>query len=219
MTLSNQQIHRYARQIIVPGMGGRAQERLMSARLMLVGKAADVAIVFAYMVGAGVGEIRLRLLASDAAALNSLIMSAAQLNPDVVVKPAVENIEGLNLILAIGGDSEASALILSPSLVCSDVAMLFAHLGEPARIAILPARPPCPFCADVDLIAASTPREDNAGFVTMVAATEAFKLLACLAAPPPPTLLQFSGFACSTRALGQRLLSAECTCAMSTKAR
>ena len=187
----------------------------MSAHLMLVGKAADVAFVLAYMVGAGVGEIQLRLVASDAAAVNSLIMSAAQLNPDVVVKGAVENLEGLNLILAIGGDSEASQLILSPSLVRSDVAMLFAHLGEPARIAILPAPPPCLVCADVDLIAASTPRADNAGFVAMVAATEAIKLLVCLAAPRP-TLLQFSGFACTTRTLGQRPLSAQCTCSMST---
>src|SRR5215471_16582728 len=117
MGLSNQQIERYARQIIVPGVGGIAQERLKSARLMLAGKAADVASVLAYMVGAGVGEIRLRLPASEVAEQDSLIMHATQLNSEVVVKPGAETIAGLNLVFAIGGDIETSELILSPGLV------------------------------------------------------------------------------------------------------
>ncbi|MBV8357820.1 MAG: thiamine biosynthesis protein ThiF, partial [Deltaproteobacteria bacterium] len=74
MGLSNQQIERYARQIIVPGVGGIAQERLIAARLMLAGKAADVASMLAYMVGAGVGEIWLQLSASDMAEQDLLIM-------------------------------------------------------------------------------------------------------------------------------------------------
>jgi hypothetical protein len=218
MGLSNQQIERYARQIIVPGVGGIGQERLMAARLMLAGKAADVASVLAYMVGAGVGEIRLRLPASDAEQ-DSLITRASQLNPEVVVKPGAENIAGLNIIVAIGGASEISELILSPRLLCADVPLIFVHLDEPARIAILPGRPPCPLCADADLIAPSKARSDNAGFVTMVAATEAFKLLACSAPPAPPTLFQFTGFACTTRELRQRPLSAKCACSVNAEAR
>jgi hypothetical protein len=219
MGLSNQQIERYARQIIVPGVGGIGQERLMAARLMLAGKAADVASVLAYMVGAGVGEIRLRLPASDAAEQDSLIARASQLNPEVVVKPGAENIAGLNIIVAIAGASEISELILSPRLLCADVPLIFVHLDEPARIAILPGRPPCPLCADTYLIAPSKARSDNAGFVTMVAATEAFKLLACSAPPASPTLFQFTGFACSTRELRQRPLSAKCACSVNAEAR
>jgi hypothetical protein len=219
MGLSNQQIERYARQIIVPGIGGLAQQRLMSARLMLVGKAADVSSVLAYMVGAGVGEIRLRLPATEVAEENLLIMRATRLNPDVVVKPASETVEGLNLLVALGADSQPSALSSSASLNCTDAAVIFVHLGEPARIAIMPARPPCPLCADADLMTSATPRGDNLGFVAMVAATEAFKLLACSAPPPLPTLLQFSGFAFTTRALGQRPLSKECACSMRAQAR
>jgi hypothetical protein len=216
--LSNQQIERYARQIIVPGVGGIAQERLMSARLMLAGKAADIASMLAYMVGAGVGEIRLRLPASDAAEQDSLIKRAIQLNPEVVVEPGAESIAGLNLIFAISGDSETAEMILPPSMVCSNVPLIFAHLNEPASVAIFPGRPPCPLCVDAEFSTASKPRADNAGFVIMVAAMEAFKLLAYSAPPSPPTLIEFNGFACSTRELRQRPLGAKCACSMNTQA-
>jgi len=216
MGLSDQQIERYARQIIVPGMGGIAQERLLSARLMLMGKAADVATVLAYMVGAGVGEIRLQLPASDAAEQESLIMRAAQLNPEVVVKPGADNLAGLNLVLAMGGSCEASELIVQ--LLSKGVPVIFVRLDEPATIAILPAAPPCLVCADADLRRPLNHHGDNAGFVAMIAATEAFKLLAYAAPTPAPTLLQFSGFACATRELRQNPLLAKCTCSIATQA-
>ena len=219
MGLSNQQIERYARQIIVPGVGGIAQERLMSARLMLAGRAVDVASVLVYMVGAGVGEIRLRLPDSDAAERDYLIKRAAQLNPEVVVEPEAETITGLNLILAIGGDSEASELILSPRIVCPDVPLIFVHLNEPAKVAIFSGCPPCPLCADADLVGSSKPRGDNAGFIAMVAAAEAFKLLAYSALPPSPMLIEFNGFACSTRELRQTSLGAKCACSINAHAR
>jgi hypothetical protein len=214
MGLSNQQIERYARQIIVPGMGGAAQQRLLSARLMIAGKATNVSSVLAYMVGAGIGEVRLRLPVGDAAALDSMILRATRLNPDVVVMSGAEDIEGLNLILAIVGNSTISEPILSPDLACANVPMILVRLDQPARIAVLPARPPCPFCADDDLIAPSTRSSYNAGFVAMVAATEAFKLLASSSPPRSPTLLQFAGFAYATRALGQRPLTAQCACSI-----
>src|SRR5215471_8501950 len=113
MGLSNQQIERYARQIIVPGVGGIAQERLKSSRLMLAGKAADVAPVLAYLVGAGVGEIRLQLPKSDSQEQDALINRSCQLNPEVLVKPAAGNHEGLNLVLALGGDPETMTMVTS----------------------------------------------------------------------------------------------------------
>jgi len=215
MGLSDQQIERYARQIIVPGIGGIAQERLLSARLMLTGKAADLATVLAYLVGAGVGEIRLQLPASDAAEQESLIIRAAQLNPEVVVKPGADNIAGLNLVFAIGGGSEASELIVQ--LLGKGVALIFVRLDEPATIAILPAAPPCLACADADLLRPLNRCGDNAGFVAMIAATEAFKLLAYAAPTPAPALLQFSGFASATRELRQNPVLAKCACSIATQ--
>jgi len=218
MSLSNQQIERYARQIIVPGIGGVAQERLLSARLTLAGKVADVATVLAYMVGAGVGEIGLQLPATEAAEQEPLmlIMSAAQLNPEVLVKPRAEDVGGLNLVLAIGGESETSELILP--LHRTGVPVIFVRLDEPS-IAILPGTPPCLLCADADLLAPFKRQSDTAGFVTMIAATEAIKLLGRVAPAPAPTLLQFNGFACATRRLRQTPLRSKCSCSIATEAR
>jgi hypothetical protein len=212
MGLSNQQIERYARQIIVPGVGGIAQERLLSSRLLLAGKAADIAPILSYSAGAGIGEIRLQLPARETPELDALIKRAAQLNPGVVVVPAEKNAAGSDLVFAIGGDSETAELILPSILLCNDTPVIFIHLDEPGSIAMLPGVPPCPLCADAELLVPSNHREDNAGFVAMVAATEAFKLLAKIAPVPTPTLLQFSGFACATRELQQRPLGARCIC-------
>ena len=42
MTLTDVQIDRYSRQIIVPRIGGRGQERILAARMILVGDARDL---------------------------------------------------------------------------------------------------------------------------------------------------------------------------------
>ncbi len=67
MTLTDAQIDRYSRQIIVPHIGGRGQERLLAARILLAGDARDIEAPLAYLVGAGVGSIVLTLPAGQTA--------------------------------------------------------------------------------------------------------------------------------------------------------
>jgi hypothetical protein len=60
MALTDAQIDRYSRQIIVPHIGGRGQERLLAARILLAGNSHDIEAPLAYLVGAGVGSISLK---------------------------------------------------------------------------------------------------------------------------------------------------------------
>ena len=55
MSLTNDQIARYSRQIIIPKMGGHAQERLLGSRVVLISSRDDLEEPLAYLVGAGVG--------------------------------------------------------------------------------------------------------------------------------------------------------------------
>jgi hypothetical protein len=210
MSLSSQQIERYARQIIVPGVGGIAQERLLSSRLLLVGKAADLALVLGYMVGAGVGDIRLRLPRGEEPELNVLATRASQLNPEITVKPASESVSGVDLALLLGRGPEPALLVRQVFRV--NIPVIFSRLDQPARIAMITARPLCVSCADTDLLGAPGPVGENAGFVAMVAATESFKLLSRICPIPAPTLLQFDGFACVARQLRSRQADVRCDC-------
>ncbi|KAF0126868.1 MAG: adenylyltransferase and sulfurtransferase [Elusimicrobia bacterium] len=57
MTLSKEELIRYSRQLVIPGVGPEGQERLKAARVAVVGAGGLGNIVMAYLAGAGVGEI------------------------------------------------------------------------------------------------------------------------------------------------------------------
>lgn len=57
MSLSDDRIARYARQLLVPGFGEAAQERLLAARVRAVGLDAVASAGLVYLVQAGVGQI------------------------------------------------------------------------------------------------------------------------------------------------------------------
>ena len=80
--LSEQQIERYSRQIILPQLGGRGQERLLSAKVAIVGRGELATAAALYVAAAGIGT-----LAIGAPELQSVLDG---LNPDchVSVLPA-----------------------------------------------------------------------------------------------------------------------------------
>jgi hypothetical protein len=57
--LTDEQIERYSRQIILPEVGGRGQERLLAANLTLLAEAEDLTPALNYLAGAGIGTIQL----------------------------------------------------------------------------------------------------------------------------------------------------------------
>ena len=212
MALTNRQIERYSRQIIVPNFGGVAQERLLESRILLIADTARAESVLAYLVGAGVGRIDLRT-AIGVSARDAMLARMRDLNPDSIVRIA-ENVDGeFDVVLAIVGDGatldEVRALCDRPA----NLAIVLARVDDPARIAVLPVRPPCPRCADAgELLAPVGACAGNAGFVANLAALEAIKLLARFAPAPKPTLVEFCGYESSARVPGSMGRSS-CGCA------
>jgi len=210
MSLSNEQIERYSRQIIVPGVGGVAQEHLLTARLLIIGERYDVEPLLAYMVGAGVGEIDVRTINGGAGDGHSIVARMHDLNHEVSVRIVTEFSTDSMLTLAVAGSAAALAEIrlFSPG---PSGPMIFTRLDTPVKVAILPAPPPCPICADADLFAPLGRRAENAEFVAMVAAAETFKVLARSFAVLTPVLLEFKGYESATRELSVASQT-ECGC-------
>ena len=57
MKLSSEEIERYARQIVLRGVGGPGQNKLKAARVMAIGAGGLGSPLLQYLAGAGVGEI------------------------------------------------------------------------------------------------------------------------------------------------------------------
>src|SRR5260370_42487439 len=88
--------------------------------------------------------------------------------------------------------------------------MVFARLDSQAKVAVLPSRPPCPVCADGDLLAPFEKRGENAGFVAMVAAVEALKTLGQYAGAPEPLMIEFNGYESKPRKMAVRARPVPC---------
>jgi len=78
MPLSDQQIDRYSRQIILPEVGARGQQRLLAAACRVIGDGPLAATAARYLAGAGIGD--LTLVGGTA---HELAGELARLNPDV----------------------------------------------------------------------------------------------------------------------------------------
>ena len=224
MALTNRQIERYSRQLIVPGFGGAAQERLLASRLLLLGDHVGANSVLAYLVGAGVGEIDL-CADLDPSARDAITARMRDLNPDSTIRVAPES-GGLDYDLALAIVDDDSTLDRARALFDRSAGLaesfapkfgpnsgiIFARLDQPARIAVIPRRPPCPRCTGAgDLLAPVDGRADNAGFIAGLVALEAIKLLARVAPAPGPTLVEFRGYESSARILDWTPSSA-CAC-------
>jgi molybdopterin-synthase adenylyltransferase len=201
MPLRTPQIERYSRQIIVPRVGGRAQERLLQSRLVIAGDAHDLEPALLYLVGAGVGRIELAL-GKDAQPAHELASAMRELNPDVTVGALSDLTDSLaQLVLAIVGSPAALATVQALTAQIPRTAWVAARTDSPARIAVLPSPSPCPRCADSDLLSPFGTRAVTASIVAMAATAEAFKLLAGYGEQPGGTLIEFDGYQSRSRAI------------------
>ncbi len=171
MSLTDAQIDRYSRQIIVPRIGGRGQERLLAARMLLVGEARDIEAPLAYLVGAGVGTICLKPSGEEAVTI------------------AHESRGRIDLALMIIG-SEAARKSADEIANDRDVqAMVIARLDGPGQITVIPDAH-----GQRTVDAEFGTRAEAADFIVMLATTEAFKLVAGYAENPSTTTIEFDGY-------------------------
>src|SRR3954470_7105960 len=113
MTLSDAELERYSRQLVLPEWSGAAQERLKAANVIVVGLGALGSPVATYLAAAGVG--RIGVVDSDAVELSNLhrqplhftpdlgigkadnaAVKLGALNPEVLVEPYPVRVEEMN---------------------------------------------------------------------------------------------------------------------------
>jgi hypothetical protein len=197
MALSDPQIDRYSRQIIVSEIGGRGQQRLLAARLLIAAEPSDLQPLLSYLIGAGVGTIFVHA-ASGSPLPDRTIAEMHDLNSDVTVAPVQDLSASVDAALILVGGAMALEAVAKLARRPRTAALILARLDFPGKIAVMPTAPPCPACAG--LLAPFAGRAETAGLIAMVAAAESFKLLAGMA-PRSATILEFEGYESRAREL------------------
>jgi molybdopterin/thiamine biosynthesis adenylyltransferase len=96
MTLSDADLERYSRQLVLPEWSGLAQARLRDASAVVVGAGALGSPVLAYLVGSGVG--RVGVVDDGEVELSNLPRQPLHFTPDVGVNKSVSATSKLNLM-------------------------------------------------------------------------------------------------------------------------
>ncbi len=155
MTLSDDQLDRYARQIVLKEIGGDGQKKLLAARVVLVGAGGIGAPALQYLAAAGVGAIR--VIDDDEVTLDNLQRqvlfgsvdvgrpkvevageAAARLNPDVRFDAVRKRLDAANVAALIEGadvvvdgcDNFATRLAVSDHCTRARIPLVSAAIGQ-----------------------------------------------------------------------------------------
>lgn len=97
MKLSEEQIERYSRQILLPDVGGKGQEKLLKAKVLMIGAGGLGSPCALYLASAGIGKIG--IVDSDKVELNNLQRQILHSRKDVgrtKVESARDRLTGIN---------------------------------------------------------------------------------------------------------------------------
>jgi molybdopterin-synthase adenylyltransferase len=155
MSLTSEEVERYARQIVLRGVGGPGQNKLKAARVLVVGAGGLGSPALLYLAGAGVGT--LAIVDDDVVALSNLhrqiihgtddvgrpktesaVEAIQRVNPHVAVEPIAtrinaENARGLVARFDVsldGSDNFATRYALSDACYFERRPLVSAALGE-----------------------------------------------------------------------------------------
>ena len=173
MKLREDQIERYSRQIILPNLGGKGQEKLLSAKVLIIGAGGLGSPCALYLASAGVGKIG--IVDSDVVELNNLqrqiihstenvgrpkVESARErlysINPDVEIVPYNLRLTSENILDVIkdydlvvdGSDNFPTRYLANDACVISNKPLfhggIFRYDGQ--VITIIPRKSACYRC-------------------------------------------------------------------------
>ncbi|MFI5366728.1 MAG: HesA/MoeB/ThiF family protein [Candidatus Binatia bacterium] len=209
--LTDGQIERYSRQIILPQLGGRGQEKLLSAAIAVAGTGDMSISVALYLAAAGVGT-----LGVDAPAAAAI----AGLNPDCRTQslPAALDADraaaaarNYDLLLAADLAPDACSALNVACMAVRKQLVWGAATGHAGRVAVFTGhRPaePCYACQPLPLPPARGQADDaavlasvTAAFIGTLLATETIKLAAGIETPLTKRLLVYDALDATVRAL------------------
>ena len=173
MALTNEQIERYSRQIILPNVGGKGQDKILKAKALIIGTGGLGAPCGFYLAAAGVGKIC--LVDSDKVELNNLQRQIlhitadiglpktesgkkrlAALNPEVEVITYPIRLDSTNIMEIIkdydvvvdGSDNFPTRYLVNDACVITKKPLIHAGIFryDGQAMAILPGQGPCYRC-------------------------------------------------------------------------
>lgn len=155
MTLSDEQLDRYARHIVLKEIGGTGQQRLLASHVVVIGAGGVGCPAIQALAAAGVG--RLTIIDDDRVALSNLqrqtlfttddvgrlkAMAAAdavaRLNPDVAISAHARRLDADNAAALIAGadvildgcDNFGTRLIVSDAALAARIPLVSAAVGQ-----------------------------------------------------------------------------------------
>jgi molybdopterin-synthase adenylyltransferase len=173
MGLDSEEIERYSRQILLPEIGGKGQEKLLAAKVLIIGAGGLGSPVASYLAGAGVGMLgivdsdevelsnlhRQMIYSSDDIGKKKAIAAQARLervNPDVKVVPYVLRLNSENImdvikdyeIVVDGSDNFPTRYLINDACVLTKKTLVFGAFFryEGQAMVIKPGEGPCLRC-------------------------------------------------------------------------
>ncbi len=155
MSLSDDQLERYARQIVLKEIGGEGQKRLLAAHVLVVGAGGIGSPAIQYLAAAGVG--RMTIIDDDSVSLSNLqrqtlfetadigqpkaslaAKAVKALNPDVVVQDVAERINASNAqrlfagadVVLDGSDNFETRLVVADHALFEKVPLVSASVAQ-----------------------------------------------------------------------------------------
>lgn len=173
MSLNDVQIERYSRQILLPEVGGKGQEKLLAAKVLIIGAGGLGSPAASYLAGAGVGT--LGIVDSDTVDLSNLhrqmIYSSVDIgkkkaiaakarvervNPDIKVVPYVLRLSSENIMEVIkeydivvdGSDNFPTRYLVNDACVLAGKTLVFGAFFrfDGQAMVIKPGEGPCLRC-------------------------------------------------------------------------